>query len=62
MTILIAFLLYLLICAFQIDNYLKIANLLYSSIEAEFIVISIVDKRLRSIVIRKSTSRIIQQV
>ncbi len=56
MTILTTFLSHLLICAFQIDNYLKATNLFYSSIEAEFIVISIVDKRLRSIVVKKSTS------
>jgi len=55
-TISIAFFSHLLICAFQIDNYLKATNLFYSSIEIKFIVISIVDERLRSIVVRKSTN------
>jgi hypothetical protein len=55
-TILIAFFLHLFICAFQIYNYLKTTNLLYSFIEAKSIVISIVEERLCLIVIRKSTS------
>ncbi len=62
MTILTTFFLHLLICAFQINDYLKIINLFYSFIEAKFIVISIVNKRLRSIVVRKSINQIIRLI
>jgi len=60
-SILTTFLLHLFIYIFQIDNFLKITNLLYFFIEGKSIITSIVDKRLRSIVVKKSTNYIIQQ-
>ena len=51
----------LIATAFQISDYLDASNLSYSIEEVEFLVIDIVNERLRSTVLRQSTSRIIQR-